>query len=144
MGEGAFLNCVNMDRLELSQDLEKLPDRCFEGCKNMRSISFGACYTSIGERAFLGCSSLECIDFAPESNVTQIGKRAFEGTAVAEAVLPGKLELLGSNAFRDCIALQKVSLPLGAQAAQDAFEGCVALREVNILDHEIYHYQFDK
>lgn len=143
MGEGAFLNCVNIDRLELSQNLEKLPDRCFEGCKNMRSISFGTCYTSIGERAFLGCSSLECIDFGPESNLTQIGKRAFEGTAVAEVVLPGKLELLGSNAFKDCIALRKVSLPLGAQAAQDAFEGCVALREVNILDYEVNTPNFE-
>ena len=67
-----------MEHVTIPENIEKIPDRMFEGCTNLKKVELHEKLGAIGECAFFGCSSLDFI-VIPDS-VKQIGQDAFTNT----------------------------------------------------------------
>ncbi|MBD5272473.1 MAG: leucine-rich repeat domain-containing protein [Bacteroides sp.] len=75
--EKAFMNCTNLNSVELPKSLVSIEMNAFTGCTSLTSIQFPEALTSIGNFAFDSCTSLTSI-YLPES-LTSIGTSAFNG-----------------------------------------------------------------
>ena len=94
--------------------------------------------------AFINKQLLKTIDFEKESDLSYIGKYAFEGTAIETLHLPDNVEC-DQKAFANCKNLHTLILPKNATYVEDnVFYGCVSLKNVtwpkNLED--IGHYSF--
>ncbi len=76
---GAFINCVNLESISISNNVTSIGDDAFELCKSLTSVSFedNSQLTSIGNLTFYNCSSLS--NMVIPSSVTGIGEYAFSG-----------------------------------------------------------------
>lgn len=76
LGEGTLANCENVIQMDIPENIDKVPERMFEGCTSLKKVTLHDRLTAIGTRAFYGCSSLDYI-IIPDS-VTEIGDDAFD------------------------------------------------------------------
>ena len=88
IGEGAFLDCFNLESVNLPSKITMIYSYTFSGCGKLKEISIPSGVTYIGEEAFADCISLERITIP--ARVTKIGRFAFrnfskcEGTVIFE------------------------------------------------------------
>lgn len=76
IGDGAFLNNIKIETVQLPSALVIIHDNAFAGCENLKKISLPHNLFTIGDRAFLGCENLGPTIEIPFS-VEKIGKQAF-------------------------------------------------------------------
>ena len=145
-----FLGTSSMTEISLPSTLKSLGYQVFErtgltscvfpdGCK----MSYGVldeCYeltyaklpsdmTVIPESMFQGCSKLENIDLPP--GFTDIGERAFSGTAIKSFVIPKEMTAIRWGTFSYCKQLEEVTLPPNLTEIEErAFMYCTALKRV--------------
>lgn len=139
VGEGAFVGCTALKRVDLPASLEALPLASpFSGCTGLTHIgvakdnpSFeakdGALWAKGGERllAYPGASGKVSL---PEGLPT-IGGGAFSGAEkMTELKLPTSLYWIESFAFEGCVGLTRIDVPEGvAVIERGAFDGCANL-----------------
>ena len=87
----------------------------------------------IGEGAFAGCDHIERITF-PSKNC-RIDARAFEKCSLLKSILL-HTEIVGENAFAQCISLRKAILFGTKKLSKRAFEGCETLKQMIIKTGE--------
>ena len=63
------------------------------------------------KQIFLGSTALEVVEFAPGSQITELGASAFKQCAIAEIVLPEGLTYIDERAFDACTSLKKIYIP---------------------------------
>ena len=145
-----FLGTSSMTEISLPSTLKSLGYQVFErtgliscvfpdGCR----MSYGVldeCYeltyaklpsdmTVIPESMFQGCSKLEKIDLPP--GFTDIGERAFSGTAIKSFVIPKEMTTIRWGTFSYCKQLEEVTLPPNLTEIEErAFMYCTALKRV--------------
>lgn len=86
IGENAFLGCIGVKLVKLSNSLKEIHNSAFYKCSNLKSI------------------------YIPES-VTRIGAYAFSQCSIEKIILPNSLEIIGESAFRDCKSLKSITIP---------------------------------
>ena len=145
-----FLGTSSMTEVSLPSTLKSLGYQVFErtgliscvfpdGCK----MSYGVldeCYeltyaklpsdmTVIPESMFQGCSKLENIDLPP--GFTDIGERAFSGTAIKSFVIPKEMTVIRYGTFYNCKQLEEITLPPNLiEIEERAFLYCYSLKRV--------------
>lgn len=77
IGEGAFSDCKTLDRIEINENISRLPAKIFQGCESLKKVKLQEQMLIIEDYAFADCSSLESI-YIPDS-VTSIGENTFSG-----------------------------------------------------------------
>ena len=77
LGKGLLADCKNITRIDIPENIDKIPDKMFEGCISLKKVSLHENLSAIGTEAFYGCNTLDCI-IIPDS-VKEIGENAFEG-----------------------------------------------------------------
>lgn len=83
----------------------------------------------IGPHAFNRQAGLASVRFP--DGLRRIEEWAFTDCGLREVVLPASVEYVGSNAFHDCEALKRVTIPNPrASVRPGAFSGCRALKEI--------------
>lgn len=89
---------------------------------------------SIGADSFSCCSKLKRVQFS--ENLTSIGKAAFFGCSMLEAVeMPDTVKTLGQYSFSWCDKLSSLKLSNSLDTIdKGAFSGCVSLYDINIPD----------
>ena len=75
IGEGAFMDCMNLESVNLPKKLTMILSYTFDGCKNLKEITIPSRVYYIGEEAFADCVSMERITIP--AGVTKIGRFAF-------------------------------------------------------------------
>ncbi len=107
----------------------------FANWDNLETVTLPKSITTIGESAFDGCAALTTLNIAADSELKEIGARAFAGTKLAELDLTActKLETIGEYAFSGCASITSVKLPdslhtIGARV----FSGCSAIEEMTL------------
>lgn len=138
-GYGAFMNCVNLQRLDrFNSGLTVIPDYLFSGCTSLTSVSadgdyveFPRALTRIGAGAFENCGSLTDV-ILEDTAVTEIGDGAFYGcSGIAEVTFPETLERICDSAFYDALLIPEVVLPESlTELGASAFGGCSSLSSV--------------
>ena len=86
--------------------------------------------------AFSECKSLSFVELP--NCVTNIGRFAFDGTALTSIVIPESVVAIGKGAFENCGKLEAVSLSDTAKVDDRAFEGCKSLMRVTGLNGKTY------
>ena len=83
-----------------------------------------------------GVNGFSKIVFAPDSNITVIGKRCFfDCDLITQVILPDTVVEIGQEAFNSCEDLEYIYLPEGLQRiGQEAFGVCDELAYVSIPD----------
>ena len=108
--EDAFLNAVQLKRVELPATLLQIGSRAFQGCESLESLELPAGLRQIDTRAFYGCSGLKEIFFGGRIQV--IGQSILcpvyclgrSGVCLGRKIQA--LRIL-EGAFRQCNALKR-------------------------------------
>ncbi|MBR4881381.1 MAG: leucine-rich repeat domain-containing protein, partial [Clostridia bacterium] len=106
IGRYAFDNCDELITVTIGNDVKKIGDAAFIFCDKLTTVSIGYGAEIIDEDAFYWCKSLKKV-VIPDT-VTEIGDRAFGGTALEFVSLPASLNTLGDGAFANCASLSDV------------------------------------
>ncbi len=129
-------------------------DQAFLNCKNLENVEIGTGVTKIGKFAFLSCGNLHNITI-PET-VSEIGAQAFFRSGIRSLTIPGSVknipyglcllcpdleelvlkegvETIENEAFNSCSSLKTVVLPEGLKRIGGlAFNKCISLESVTI------------
>ena len=83
-----------------------------------------------------GVNGFSKIVFAPDSNITCIGKKCFfDCDLITEVILPDTVKEIGQEAFNSCEDLEYIYFPEGLERiGQEAFDVCDELAYVRIPD----------
>ena len=155
IGNGAFLNCINLSSITMPYGITGIASDAFHSCYQLESIdipnsvktigsgAFSCCKSlryldipesveKIDDLAFAGCESLRSIDFAMGTSCS-IGHRAFEGCVSLKSVyLPGSIKEIGFMAFANCSSLQNVLLSEGTEYIAGDFINGTTVEELSI------------
>lgn len=81
LGESAFSECYNVEKIHISEKLTKIPDFCFYRVGNLvnpiEDLYIPNCITEIGERAFADCKASMITVGDGITDLTKIGDNAF-------------------------------------------------------------------
>ncbi len=86
IGEEAFSNCTKLKSVNLPKELWIIYDHAFYGCESLESIEFGKKIEHIGKEVFKGCSSLKKAVFS--ESIKEIGRYTFSGCDMLELTIP--------------------------------------------------------
>lgn len=118
------LNSLNLSGATFAATGKKVPDNIFQNCKNLQQVDL--------------------------SNMTEIGKWAFNNCALTEISIPASVTIISEEAFKDCSALQTLRFEAGTSEKELvlkelAFSGCgnmnladggvLPSRIISIADH---------
>ncbi len=96
IGNGAFastaLRTINLGDTKI----EKIGDETFMNDTSLTSVTLPTSCTKIGDHAFAGCNLLTTVDLL---NITEVGRFAFENTALTSANFGEKDVTIGEGAF---------------------------------------------
>ncbi|MEE1012275.1 MAG: leucine-rich repeat domain-containing protein, partial [Acutalibacteraceae bacterium] len=133
IGNYAFQNCKNLEKVTLPDSITGIGSRAFDMCRSMTEINIPDNVTSIGSDAFHYCTSLTEITIP--AGVTRIEEGVFYHCSnLTNINLPKNLEYIGSVAMGMCENLKKLIIPDGVTAiADNTFYGA-GLTEITIPD----------
>lgn len=107
-GKGS-LNSLNLSKAtftttdQIHKEDKRVPDNIFQNCKNLQHVDL--------------------------SNMTEIGKWAFNNCALTEITIPASVTIIREEAFKDCSALKTLKFEAGTSEKElvlkeEAFFGC--------------------
>ena len=149
--DNAFSGCPLLAGATFSTSLKEIGNNAFSNCTNIKSLSIPASVTSIGQNAFNTNTSLTKVDFAAKSKLSKLGDGAFSNCSLLETVsvggssyntLPSGTDTapddrgnanLGKNIFRNCVKLQKFTVPSTyVYLPEGMFDSCTTLKTVDL------------
>ena len=109
IGEYAFYEWKNLEKVITSSNITSIGEDAFGGCNNLTNITIPEGVTSIGGSAFISCGSL--------TNIT----------------IPNSVINIGIAAFNNCSSLTNITIPNSVISIESfAFEGCRSLTNITI------------
>ena len=106
IGNNAFEGVANFTEMQIIGDgagggITYIGDNAFKDCTNLQKINFGSDFRFLGTKAFYNCSALSEIDFGMATE--SIGDGCFaDCTLLSNVSLPNSLTKLGTGAFMNC------------------------------------------
>ncbi len=114
LGVGTFQDCLKLEEIEFSDNMNTLPTHVCDGCIALRKIKLPKGLEKIKGFAFRGCKAIKGLDF------------------------PDTLQLIQQNAFEGCEGLQKLDFPEGFRTiGPDAFKNCYNLSRIKFPRDEM-------
>ena len=131
IGDGAFRDNKELERVVFPDSLETMGDNVFNGCTGLTEVSFNDGLTNIGSSAFRSCTALKDINLP--ASIQSIEDYAFMAcTGFTSVTLPSSVQSIGSYAFSGCTGLTEVNLPEGLTSIYSyAFQDCDSLERVD-------------
>lgn len=129
---GAFYDCSDIKKINLSKNLKEIKEQVFYGCYGLTEIILFDGLEMIGEEAFCGCEALKQIIIP--STVINIGSEAFYGCIGLESVtLSDKISIIPYGLFSGCINLTDIRMSNSISMIEDeAFWDCESLQIISI------------
>ena len=126
IGDGAFYICEGLVRLYVDADIAP---RMFGWCVSLEEVELGESVSSIGSMGFYRCESLTSI--AIPSGVSGISSEAFRDCISLERIGFGNVEEIARSAFRECESLSSLDLPSTLSSIGGyAFADCTGLKDI--------------
>lgn len=166
VGESAFLFCVDLTSITLSESVTSIGENAFYGCSSLTSVTIPESLMSIGENAFFECSNLTTITIP--GSLVSIGRSAFGGCSSLTSVVWNAISCptpnyyanspfydirenitsftLGDNVTTipdylcvEMLNLTSISIPNSVTSIGDgAFNGCSSLTSI-IIPESVMH-----
>ncbi len=119
--------------LVLPETVRVIADGACENNTSLTSVRLTGTTGYIGKYSFSGCSALTTVIMP--SGVKAVGDYAFSDSGITSAVLPATVLSVGRGAFKNCTALEQVTVWDGlVKLGSSAFSGCTALRQISLPD----------
>ena len=134
--DGVFSGCTALTVVKFAAREDAVPvaigNEAFARCENLASINLPTTTSAIGEGAFSGCKSLTA--FTVPGSVTTLSARLLAYcTGLTSVTLHDGITVIGDEAFSDCSSLTAVELPAGLQSlGSGAFSGCLSLAAIEL------------
>lgn len=147
----AFIECSSLAVVSLTKNVEDISFFAFNKCNNLRAILVpeqNLHYKNIGNHLYTkdgktlvryapgvlnGESGDSVKHFIIPDGVERIERRAFWGAHLETVVFSETLRIIGNDAFWDCNALSRITLPDSVEAiGEGAFFGCGNLQAVQL------------
>ena len=134
IGNGSFVDCVNMTGIVIPESVTDIGACAFSGCTRLTDITIPDGVTAIRYGLLKGCSSLKNIEIP--KGVTVIEFDAFRDcTGLMTVRVPESLTVIEETAFRDCTGLTGIDMPEGLmKIGREAFYGCANLTSIELPD----------
>ena len=140
VGDGAFQNCIGIERLVLNDDVTvDIGKRSFAGCtslyftehpRNVSRIMYLGGIRSLGDGAFSGCTSINQVEFGERlgKEDASIGADIFSGCSSLTIFNFGtSVKTVPQNMFRYNTVLTQVMGPAVTDIGDRAFDRCTSL-----------------
>ncbi len=116
----------------VSEGIDTISDRAFQGLRNVTSVSMPNTLTTIGLLSFDRMTSLTTVDI-PDS-VTTIGRSAFQyATSLENLTIGNSVQTIEQNAFSNAQSLTSLNIPDSVTSIGPyAFRNTTSLENVNI------------
>ena len=133
LGNGAF--CASgVKEVVIPDQLNSIPDYCFENCQNLTDIKLGNGIKTIGAKAFMNAVSLKKIDF-PE-NLEEINVGAFGQCSLESLELPDNVKIanlaFSFNVFKEITIPKGTSYTVNNIEQYCQFQYCKNLEKVTV------------
>ena len=126
--------------LKIPDNIKQIGNNAFANNSNLEKVILPTNLERIGERAFLECYKLKSCVIPP--NIEYIGAAAFAECYGIELIdLPQSLHYLGQFAFAGCKKLKKFSIYPETTLGSMIFDNCDLLKEINWLGTEEQLYK---
>lgn len=124
IGNYAFYNCHDLEKMRLPESVEEIGDGVFKNCDHLEELKLPEHIKRIGEEAFYQCIQLKKIQIPEEVEVLE--KSVFEDCiSLFSVTLSKRLKEIEKRAFLGCSSLKSLELPDNIQwIEEDAFEEC--------------------
>ncbi|MBR6748623.1 MAG: leucine-rich repeat protein, partial [Clostridia bacterium] len=125
VGNEAFLNCINLEKVTLPDTITSLYTSAFKGCTKLEQITLPNTITSIGWHCFEGCTSLKSIRIP--DGVTAFGRSVFFDCTSLESV-ENTAQIKGYDwyCFGNCVKLTSIEIAPDARMGVKPFANCPA------------------
>lgn len=140
--EMLFINCKGLTTVTFSHvgNLKSIGTQAFQECTELTTLSTDGtsgklpdAITTIAVKAFYDCSKLAKVSFSTTSNLTTIGKEAFENTGITSLTIPGKVTSIGTDAFKNNSELATVTIREGVTSIpNNIFLNCYKLSSLSL------------
>ena len=158
LGEGEFANCASLQNITLPDLIPSIEAYAFSCCCSLSNIVIPAIAHTIGEKAFENCyllsnvvipdrlmyikdnafdqcQSLSSITIPNNSEITSIGKYAFQGCIFSSITIPSRVTTIEIGTFAACGQLLNIMIPNGVKYIDRvAFNNCPSLSTVTFPD----------
>lgn len=140
IGDGAFENNHNVQRVIIPESVMDIQEEAFMGCTALEEVYFvsvkaeeiaNADVKMIYQRAFQNCTALKKVDFSNVKTVT-LADDCFAGcTALEEVVDMPAVGAMRNRAFMGCTALKSVDISGLHMSGEYVFANCTALTSIH-------------
>ena len=145
IGSYAFPNCTNLETVAMTENsqMRTVSSYAFSKCAKLTDFVFGSSISSLGGSAFNGCSSL-VVDVVLTDNLSSFGSNVFAYSGIKSIEFPvtftdfsdGYVDerypcgYADSNAFQNCVNLERAIMPGVTLLPGYTFYGCTSLKEI--------------
>lgn len=130
LNESMFLCCFCLKKVNVTGNIETVPNRCFYQCYNLETLTLPDTITTISSYAFYDCKCLHQLNL-PDS-VTTLGSYSFNYCLLTQINLNNVVNF-NINCFQSCNLLKSFVIPAGTTIIRDCmFQYCNSLENLTI------------
>ena len=117
IGQFSFFKCNFLQKVnfESNSNLQVIKSNAFCNCHNLETITLPSQLNTIEESVFDNCMNLKNLTIPPDSNLQQIGPRAFMHTLIKSFNIPPRVTEIGRYCFSYCSELKTVTFSENSQ-----------------------------
>ncbi len=128
----AFNGLSKYVEIEIVGNVKIIGDYAFANTTQLAKISLPTTVEKINKGAFSNATALKEINLSELTNLTSIGEKAFENTALTSVVAPASLQTISDSAFKGCTAITEIKLNKGLKSIGNyAFMNCEKLAKID-------------
>ena len=128
IGDSAFESCETLTEITIPANCTTIGESAFSYNSQLKTVVISDSVTSIGEYAFSDCEALTSVTFPENSNFTTISDCLFNSCIALEQIdIPNNVKYIGMQAFVSCENLGQVKAGRLETIGTEAFRGCVNL-----------------
>ncbi|WP_037272792.1 leucine-rich repeat domain-containing protein, partial [Ruminococcus flavefaciens] len=153
IGDNVFINCSNMESVNLPQTIKRIGKSAFRNCSSFSTVSYDVydyekekvvevrypegqlvmpeAVTSVDEYAFANCASIT--DIVIPATISELSSYVFSGTGISELTVPDTITKIKDYVFSDCTSLKKIVISEGTESiGYHIFSGCSAIEDITV------------